>query len=540
MIEVTGLKKTYEAETGKRVVLNDVSFRVKKGEFVCVVGSSGAGKSTLLRCLSGMDRSCEGEVRIGGKLREAYFSNASAAFVTQEYSNLPWLTVWQNARLGNPQADEGLITSTLKRLGLYGVRTYYPGQLSGGMRQRVAIARALLQDTEIIFFDEPFGALDVQTRAQMQEQLLDLWRQQDKTIVFVTHDIDEAIFLADRVLILSADTGTLQQELSVNLPRPRTPELPFSPEFTRLKKSIVYAIRAESIKASLKKEKTQEEMCNLGLFIWSGNAPWYYARDQGIFEKMGLNTHLVSTDSNVGNLEMLLSDKVDVLNVTLDYAVRAIHAHPELQIVLPLNYSNGADAIIAQSGIQTIQQLKGRRVGIEREAVSHFFLRYVLRAHHLSSEDVQEVPLLGGDIGSALIQGGVDVAVLWEPWLSKAIELSGATVLASTKEKKNQILYDVLIAKKAYIQSHQDVLLTLRNIWVTALLDKKSVQINSSVASAMGVSEKEIEGVMKKIEFISAYTKDFFSALEKIQTFYFQTGLINAILDEQALIARVK
>ncbi|MCR4313781.1 MAG: ATP-binding cassette domain-containing protein [Candidatus Uhrbacteria bacterium] len=540
MIEVTGLKKTYDSESGKRVVLNDISFRVKKGEFVCVVGSSGSGKSTLLRCLSGMDTACEGEVRIDGKFREEYFSQRTAGFVSQEYSNLPWLTVWQNAQLGNPQADKGLITNTLKQLGLFSVRDYFPGQLSGGMRQRVAIARALLQDTEIVFFDEPFGALDVQTRTQIQEQLLDLWREQKKTIIFVTHDIDEAIFLADRVLILSADTGSLQQEISVNLPRPRTAEVIFSPAFVRLKKSIVYTIRAESIKVSLRKEVTKTEVCNLGLFIWSGNAPWYYAHEQGIFEKEGLETHLISTDSNVGNLKMLLEDKVDVLNVTLDYAVRAIHEHPELQIVFPLNYSHGGDAIIAQPGIEKVQDLRGRKVGIERGAVSHFFLQYLLHAHHLSPADVQEVSLLGGDIGSALIRGEMDAAVLWEPWLSKAMELSGAKVVASTKEKGNQVLYDVLIAKRSYIRDHQEALQRLKVIWGESLHHRAQFKTDVSVASTMGISQKDVEMTMQKIRFIKSYTKEFLRALEKIQAFYFQEGVIDAVLDEKTLLSDMK
>lgn len=518
-------------------MLNDISFRVKKGEFVCIVGSSGSGKSTLLRCLSGMDTACEGKVRIGGRWREEYFSQKTAGFVSQEYSNLPWLTVRQNAQLGNPQADEALILSTLKRLGLYTVRDYFPGQLSGGMRQRVAIARALVQDTEIVFFDEPFGALDVQTRSQIQEQLLDLWREQKKTIIFVTHDIDEAIFLADRVLILSADTGSLQQEIIVNLPRPRTTEVVFSPAFVRLKKSIVYTIRAESIKASLRKEKTKADVCNLGLFIWSGNAPWYYAHDQGIFEKEGLETHLISTDSNVGNLEMLLGDEVDVLNVTLDYAVRAIHEHPELQIVLPLNYSHGGDAIIAQSGVESVRDLQGRKVGIERGAVSHFFLRYVLHAHHLSPADVHEISLLGGDIGSALIRGDVDAAVLWEPWLSKAIELSGARVVTSTKEKANQVLYDVLIAKRSYIRNHAGVLQQLKSIWEKTLLHRTQFKTNTSVASTMGISQKDVEMTMQKIRFIKSYTKEFLRALEKIQAFYFQEGVLDAVLDEKTLLS---
>jgi len=537
MIDVSHLKKNYRSDAGELIVLDDVTFRVEKGEFFCIVGSSGSGKSTLLRCLATIDKDCEGKILIDGVGHKEYVSRKSIAFVSQDYSNFPWLTVKQNIQLGNPSADEPVVNTTLKRLGLHKFQDYFPSQLSGGMRQRVAIARALIQGTDIILFDEPFGALDVQTRSQMQELLLRIWQEEKKTIIFVTHDIDEAIFLADRVLVLSANTGTIQQELLIDLPRPRTTDLPFSPAFARLKKSVVYSIRAESIKASLKKEKSQENICNLGLFIWSGNAPWYAAHDQGIFEKKGLNTHLLSTDSTVGNLEMLLEDKVDILNVTLDYAVRAIYAHPDLQIILPLNFSDGGDAVIARSGITKWTDLKGKKIGIEQHAVSHFFLRYLLKKNGLSPMDIKEVNMHGSDIGSALIRGDIDAAVLWEPWLSKAVELSDATILASTKDKENQILYDVLIAKKSYIREHEQVVRTLAEIWKEASDAKEASKIRASVASSMGVSDKDAEVSLKKIRFIQTYTTDFFAALAEIQQFYFETGLITTLLDPQKFIS---
>ena len=179
-------------------------------------------------------------------------------------------------------------------------------------------------------------------------------------------------------------------------------------------------------------------------------------------------------------------------------------------------------------------------MGIEREAVSHFFLRYLLHAHHLSPDDVQEVSLLGGDIGSALIRGDVDAAVLWDPWLSKAIELSGAKIVASTKEKENQILYDVLITKKSYIRDHKDVIQKLNAIWGEALLHGARFKTNTSVASMMGISQKEVEMAMQKIRFLKSYTREFLSALKKIQAFYFQEGVIDSVLDEKTLISGAK
>lgn len=536
MIKVSGLKKRYISEDKTLVVLNDLSFHIQKGEFVCVVGASGSGKSTLLRCISGMDTDCEGDILINNEPHHRYLQNKSIAFVSQSYSNFPWLTVEQNVQLGNPKADQVVIQKTLKRLGLFKFKDYFPAQLSGGMRQRVAIARALTQDTEIIFFDEPFGALDVQTRSQIQQLLLHIWEEEKKTIIFVTHDIDEAIFLADRVLILSSDTGTLQQEISIDLPRPRESDIQFTSAFTKLKKSIAYSIRTESIKASLKTTPEKEETCRLGLFIWSGNAPWYHATETNIFNTHGLHANIISTDSNEGNLEKLLKDEVDVLNVTLDYAIRSIHNHPELQMILPLNYSNGGDALMALPEIKEIHDLKGKRVGIEKNAVSHFFLQYLLQKNSMTPKEIIEVDLHGGDIGSALIRGDIDAAVLWEPWLSKAMELSGSTILASTKEKKHQILYDVLIAKKTYTKTHPEVVHALSSIWADTINTLNRQQLVSSAASSMGISEKEVEASLKNIRFIKTYTKDFLLALNNIQKFYLQTKLIDSLLDEETLI----
>jgi len=310
----------------------------------------------------------------------------------------------------------------------------------------------------------------------------------------------------------------------------------FTEAFSKLKKSVVYTIRAESIKTSLKKEDLKKKSCRLGLFIWSGNAPWYHASESGIFEKYGLHVDIISTNSNEENLEKLLTDQVDTLNTTLDYAVRSIHNHPELQIILPLNYSNGGDALVALPEIKKIHDLKGKRIGIEKNAVSHFFLRYLLQKNKINSEEIIEVDLLGGEIGSALIRGDIDAAVLWEPWLSKATELSGAKILASTKEKEHQILYDVLIAKKTYIKNHPEIISTLSSIW-SDVIDSPKPQLISSAASSMGISDKEIETSLKSFRFIKTYTKDFLLALNNIQQFYLQTGLTDKILDEETLVS---
>ncbi|PXW24745.1 ABC transporter ATP-binding protein [Paraburkholderia caballeronis] len=235
ILEVRGLGKRFVTPQGEHTALHDVSFTTHRREFVCVIGPSGCGKSTLIRILAGLETQTEGDVLVNGNAVRG--PGADRGMVFQGYTLFPWLTVKKNVMFGlrmNGQGAGEAEREAMQWLDLVGLEAFanaYPHQLSGGMKQRVAIARALANRPKILLMDEPFGALDAQTRAKMQTHLLDIWRNVDVTVLFITHDLDEAIFLADRILVLKANPGEVQELIEVPVPRPRGYEQFTSPEF---------------------------------------------------------------------------------------------------------------------------------------------------------------------------------------------------------------------------------------------------------------------------------------------------------------------
>lgn len=239
ILEVKGLHKRYVSAQGETEALRDIHFKVHRREFVCVIGPSGCGKSTLIRILAGLERHSAGDVLLDGKPVSG--PGRDRGMVFQGYSLFPWLTVKKNVMFGPEMSGHGRDASErearlwLDVVGLSKFADAYPHQLSGGMRQRVAIARALVNQPRILLMDEPFGALDAQTRAKMQTHLLEIWRNLDITVLFITHDLDEAIYLADRILVLKAHPGEVQEVIEVPVPRPRSPAQFADPEFRATK-----------------------------------------------------------------------------------------------------------------------------------------------------------------------------------------------------------------------------------------------------------------------------------------------------------------
>lgn len=218
--------------------LEEVTFEVGDGDFVAIVGPSGCGKTTLLKVIDGLLVRTSGSITVDGQ--EVHSPGEDRAFVFQQDALFPWRTVLSNITLGLEarDIDRGKATEIARELaslvGLAGFEDHYPHQLSGGMRQRVNVARALAVDPKVLLMDEPFSSLDAQTREVMQEELLRIWARRHKTVLFVTHQIDEAAYLADRVLVLSARPGTVKADIPVELPRPRTLELKRTAEFVAL------------------------------------------------------------------------------------------------------------------------------------------------------------------------------------------------------------------------------------------------------------------------------------------------------------------
>ncbi len=237
---------------GQVVAVDGLNLTVQDKEFVCIVGPSGCGKSTLLRVIAGLSRPTTGEVRLNGT--HVTEPGADRGMVFQSYTLFPWLTVQGNVEFGPrlralaPEECMRVARRHIDLVGLAGFEHAYPKELSGGMMQRAAIARALANDPEILLMDEPFGALDAQTRSLMQELLLKIWEQTHKTVLFVTHDIEEAILLADRVYVMTARPGRIKREVQVSLSRPRAVEVLDSEEFIRLRRDVYQSIREESVK----------------------------------------------------------------------------------------------------------------------------------------------------------------------------------------------------------------------------------------------------------------------------------------------------
>ena len=254
LLSIQGVSRTFISPKGQVTqALLPVDFDVQENDFVTILGPSGCGKSTMLRIVAGLDHPTSGRVLLGGRPVEG--PGADRGMVFQSYTLFPWLTIEQNIRFGlrergMPEAQQKERADYfIAKVGLRGFEQHFPKQLSGGMQQRTAIARALANDPKILLMDEPFGALDNQTRVLMQELLLGIWEAERKTVMFVTHDIDEAIFMANRVAVFSARPGRIKTELAVDLPHPRHYTIKTSPEFMDLKARLTEEIRAESMAA---------------------------------------------------------------------------------------------------------------------------------------------------------------------------------------------------------------------------------------------------------------------------------------------------
>ena len=252
-LSLRDISVAFRARGGREIeAIARLSLDVADREIVSIVGPSGCGKSTLLRLVAGLVRPTTGEIRLDGRAVTA--PGADRGMVFQSYTLFPWLTVQGNVEFGprlrglSEAYCREVATRFIQTVGLVGFEHAYPKELSGGMMQRVAIARALANDPEVLLMDEPFGALDAQTRVFMQELLLDIWQTTPKTILFVTHDIDEALFLGDRVYVMTARPGRFREEVRLDLPRPRTLEITMSPAFVEAKRRVLAIIREEAAK----------------------------------------------------------------------------------------------------------------------------------------------------------------------------------------------------------------------------------------------------------------------------------------------------
>jgi NitT/TauT family transport system ATP-binding protein len=245
-IAIRGVHKVFQSADRNVVALQDINLTIPQGQFVCLLGPSGCGKSTLLNAIAGFSLPSSGSISADGK--QVSGPGPDRGMVFQEYALFPWMTVEKNVAFGleikgmAPNDINARVDALLHKLGLHDFRTRFPKDLSGGMRQRVAIARVLALDSPILLMDEPFGALDALTRRNLQDELLRIWSELGKTVIFVTHSIEEAIYLADRVVVMTYRPGTVKRDMLLDLPRMRDPS---SAEFNALKRELGLLVMEE-------------------------------------------------------------------------------------------------------------------------------------------------------------------------------------------------------------------------------------------------------------------------------------------------------
>jgi NitT/TauT family transport system ATP-binding protein len=248
VLAVQDLRKAFGHAGDQHVVFEEVSLEIRRREFVCIIGSSGCGKSTFIRIVAGLDEATGGEILLDGKPISG--PGPDRGMVFQGYTLFPWRTVKQNVMFGlemqgkSSAEAESTAREWLEMVGLNSFEDAYPHELSGGMKQRVAIARALANEPRILIMDEPFGALDALTRAKMQAYLLQIWKKVDVTILFITHDLEEAVYLSDRILVLGGSPGGIREFIENPVPRPRTPQQFLTPEFLAVKHRLDELIHA--------------------------------------------------------------------------------------------------------------------------------------------------------------------------------------------------------------------------------------------------------------------------------------------------------
>ena len=253
-LSIVHLKKVFPKEKGQVVAMEDITLEVKNGEFVCILGPSGCGKTTLLRMIAGLQSPTSGKILLNGK--EISGPGSDRGMVFQEFGLLPWRTVRGNVEFGLEvkkvdRAERSKISSKLiEMVGLTGFENSHPAELSGGMKQRVGIARALANDPAILLMDEPFGALDAQTRNLMQKELLRIWKETKKTVIFVTHSVDEAVFLADRIVVLTTRPGHIKEIYDIPWEKPRDRA---SVDFANLRKRILNELEQEVTSTPVKR-----------------------------------------------------------------------------------------------------------------------------------------------------------------------------------------------------------------------------------------------------------------------------------------------
>lgn len=543
MLELNNISKIYSQENRHIEAVKGLNLSIREGEFVAIVGPSGCGKTTMLKMIAGLLAPTDGEILLDRRKVEG--PGIEMGWVPQDFTLFPWLTVRENIAFGlrfradkTAQEKTELVQHFINVTGLRQFAESYPSELSGGMKQRVAIARTFANDPKFIVLDEPFGSLDSQTRSQLQDFLLGLWQEERKTIILVTHDLEEAIYMADRIIVLTTQPGTVKEILEINLSRPRTHVLRYEPEFGKLRKYLYYQVRSEVIKASwILGQDSSGQYPRLGLHAWLGDLPFYLAKEMQLLEKYKIPMEFMNLEKREDRVGLWLKGDLEFLNVTLDVAVLLREKRPELKILMPLSQSIGAEALIARKEITTLEGLRGKRIAIEKDWLSYFFLLYILDSAGIPLREVELVDMDVSKTGSALLAGEVDAGVLWEPWLAKTLELGTLHTLADSK--KHPIIYDVLIATESVLKKYPAYVSGLRSVWHDSveMFEKNGIDSIRKTSYYTGTSPEEVGLQLGQIRFLdSANTQEISNLISKVQDVFIKAGALHNKIDPIDLI----
>ena len=486
-------------------ILKNINLSIQDKQFISIVGTSGCGKTTLFRIVAGLLKSTQGKIILDGK---EIIEPGEIGLVYQDYTLFPWQNVLQNVIFGiddkkSDKEKEQIAKKYLSLVGLSGFEKNYPYELSGGMKQRVAIARALANNPKILLMDEPFGALDTQTRALMQELLLNIWKKEKKTILFITHDIDEALFLSEKVYVMSTRPGRIKDLVNINLQK-RDLDLKFSDEFLNLKKHISYVIRGESIKAAqISLQDPKENAIKISTLPWPGYAPFYLAEAKEMFKKEGVNVEILSTENDKDRVSSFLGRRTDIIPLTLEMAWLCNQTKLNSHVILVINHSRGGDGLVVNKEITNVKDLAGKKIAVEFDSPVHLFLGYLLNKHGVPSNKVQLVNMKCADSGAAFISGKVDAAMLWEPYLAYAAKSKHAKLLVTTEDEP-KVLLDVLLVRKELIQKRRKDIARIVDVWYKAIdyMNRNRHDSLTVMASKLGLTVSEFTEQINKIKFM--------------------------------------
>lgn len=457
LIEINDLNKVFhKKETGDELhVLKNINLSIDEGEFVILLGPSGSGKSTLLRIIAGLEEATSGTVwfentRVTTPSRER-------GMVFQAYTSFPWLSVYKNIEFGLKHS--GVIKEkrrhTVQRLielvGLHGFENSYPRELSGGMKQRLAIARSLAMSPKALLMDEPFGAVDAQTRQTLQEEILSIQKETRKTILFVTHDIDEALLLGSRIVVISSLPGMIISDEHRTSRRMLSHEYFYTDDFFTEKRKYARLLENRHFKVALSE--------------WEGHAPTYYAREEGFIPS---SINITFGISGTQRKEGLIHGAYDALGITLN-SILEILPHKKGKIVMSTIGSTGVGTdvlVVRKSVVQSPLDLKHVRLGFSSHSLEHvifalIFDHYGIKAEYLQVNRKEIITEARRDYQSLLINGEIDAAILCEPAITELFSSSPKGLFSIMKTEIDQsLLHQVCFIRADSVVRKQDAILS--------------------------------------------------------------------------------